>query len=119
MAMDYSKLYSDRLGGEKFGTDTAIYKFEKIKRARKAFEAAHQKGTPQYVPVINVGVGEHDGLEPARVSRVVAEEVYKKQNKGYPDNGILEFQQAAASYLNKMLGINLPTDEKAAYYIIH
>ena len=41
--MEYSKLYAERISGEKFGTDTTVYKFEKIKRARKKFEAANQE----------------------------------------------------------------------------
>ena len=75
--MEYSKLYAERIGGEKFGTDTTVYKFEKIKRARKKFEAAHPE-----ISVINVGVGEHDGLEPKSVSNMIAEEVFLRINKG-------------------------------------
>lgn len=114
MAIDYQKLYADRIGGEKFGTDTTVYKFEKIKRARDAFQLAHPE-----IPVINVGVGEHDGLEPLRVSRTIAEEVHKKRNKGYPDNGILEFQQAAARYVNRNFGTKIPKDKEAAKWVIH
>ena len=29
-------LFSERLGGSQFGKDTKIYKFEKIKRAKRA-----------------------------------------------------------------------------------
>ncbi len=29
-------LFADRLGGDQFGKDTTIYKFEKIKRAKRA-----------------------------------------------------------------------------------
>ena len=29
-------LFADRLGGSQFGKDTKIYKFEKIKRAKRA-----------------------------------------------------------------------------------
>ena len=29
-------LFADRMGGSKFGKDTKIYKFEKIKRAKRA-----------------------------------------------------------------------------------
>ncbi len=37
MAESYiQSLFAERLGGEKFGKDTKIYKFEKIKRAKRA-----------------------------------------------------------------------------------
>ena len=38
------KLFAERIGGENYGKDTAIYKFEKIKRAKKA---AQGKRTPK------------------------------------------------------------------------
>jgi LL-diaminopimelate aminotransferase len=113
MAMDYQKLYADRIGGEKFGTDTAIYKFEKIKRARKAFEAAHPE-----IPVINVGVGEHDGLQPELMSEVIARETREKRNKGYPDNGIIELQRAAVRHTNRTFRTNIP-EADADKWAIH
>ena len=30
------ELFADRIGGSNYGKDTAIYKFEKIKRAKRA-----------------------------------------------------------------------------------
>jgi len=32
--MNAEKLFADRIGGERFGRSTEIYKFEKIKRAK-------------------------------------------------------------------------------------
>ncbi len=34
-------LFAERIGGAGYGKDTAIYKFEKIKRAKRAAAAAH------------------------------------------------------------------------------
>ncbi len=34
-------LFADRLGGSQFGKDTKIYKFEKIKRAKRAAQDAN------------------------------------------------------------------------------
>ena len=42
MGNDYIQgLFAKRLGGDSFGTDTKIYKFEKIKRAKLAARAAN------------------------------------------------------------------------------
>ena len=49
------KLIAERLGGKKFGKDTVIYKFEKIKRARRLAEAEHPE-----MKMIDLGVGEPD-----------------------------------------------------------
>jgi LL-diaminopimelate aminotransferase len=108
------KLYADRIGGEKFGKDTTVYKFAKIKSAKQAFKKAHPD-----ISVIDLGVGEHDGIAPMPVRSTLKKEIDNPSNRGYADNGILEFQQAAAKYLNRMLGIDLPTDEEAAKYVMH
>ena len=112
--MNYQKLFAQRIGGESFGKDTTIYKFEKIKRDRKAFETANPK-----TEVINVGVGEHDGLAPKEVRGALSMEVNSLKNRGYADNGILEFQQAAAKYLNGLIGTQFPEDKDAAKFIMH
>ena len=42
-------LFADRLGGSQFGKDTKIYKFEKIKRAKRAaLEAESRQRTVRY-----------------------------------------------------------------------
>lgn len=115
MAFDPQLVFADRIGGVNFGKDTIIYKFEKIKRDRRQFESENPG-----VAVINIGVGEHDGLEPQEVSDIIGTEVRAPRNKGYPDNGIEEFQIAAANYLNRTMGLKLPTDSKGAKeHVIH
>ena len=37
----FQELFAERLGGVKYGKGTDIYKFEKIKRAKRAVFAAH------------------------------------------------------------------------------
>jgi len=105
---DVEKLYADRIGGEKFGKDTTVYKFAKIKRAKQAFAKAHPD-----ISIIDLGVGEHDGIAPEEVRERLKIEVDSLANRGYADNGILEFQQAAAAYLNNMFGIDIPTNESS------
>ena len=99
---DYiQNLFADRIGGKNFGKETVLYKFEKIKRARRAAEAEHPE-----TPIIDMGVGEPDWMaDPSVVERLVVE-AQKYENRGYADNGILPFQEAAAAYMQKVFGVS-------------
>ncbi|MGA1978054.1 MAG: LL-diaminopimelate aminotransferase [Bacteroidales bacterium] len=102
---------SDRLGGINFGKSTVIYKFELIKRAKAAARLSHPE-----IKLIDMGVGEPDWPADDLVVRSLAEEAGKPANRWYADNGIPEFQEAAAAYLEKVYGIKgvVPAD-----HIIH
>jgi LL-diaminopimelate aminotransferase len=88
---------SERLGGINFGKSTAIYKFELIKRAKAAAKLAHPE-----INLIDMGVGEPDWPADDVVVKALAEEAGKPENRWYADNGIPEFQEAAAQYLEKV-----------------
>ena len=92
---------SERLGGANFGKSTVIYKFEIIKRAKAAAKKAH----PETV-LIDMGVGEPDWPADELVVRALSEEAGKPENRWYADNGIPEFQEAAAQYLEKVYGLS-------------
>jgi len=92
---------AERLGGKTFGKSTAIYKFEMIKRARA--EAA--RANPG-VRIIDMGVGEPDQPADELVVKALAEEAGKPENRWYADNGIPEFRQAAAGYLERVYGLS-------------
>jgi len=91
---------SERLGGKSFGKSTVRYKFELIKRAKAAARKAHPD-----LPLIDMGVGEPDWPADEIVVRALAEEAGKPENRWYSDNGIPEFQEAAAGYLEKVYGV--------------
>jgi len=91
---------SERLGGEGFGKSTTIYKFELIKRAKAAARKAHPD-----VSLIDMGVGEPDWPADPIVVKELAEEAGKPGNRWYADNGIPEFQEAAAKYLENVYGL--------------
>jgi LL-diaminopimelate aminotransferase len=92
---------SERLGGINFGKSTVIYKFELIKRAKAAAKKAHpEKG------LIDMGVGEPDWPADNLVVKALSAEAGKPENRWYADNGIPEFQEAAASYLEKVYGLS-------------
>ncbi|HOS73271.1 MAG TPA: LL-diaminopimelate aminotransferase, partial [Bacteroidales bacterium] len=92
---------SDRLGGKSFGKSTAVYKFELIKRAKAAAKLAHPD-----IRLIDMGVGEPDWPADELVVKVLSEEAGKPENRWYADNGIPEFQEAAARYLGKVYGLS-------------
>lgn len=102
---------SERLGGITFGKSTAIYKFELIKRAKALAKKTHPE-----LSLIDMGVGEPDWPADRLVVQALAAEAGKPENRWYADNGIIEFQNAAAMYLENVYGVkNLdPTD-----HIIH
>lgn len=95
-------LFAERLGGGNFGKDTKIYKFEKIKRAKRA---AKEKNPG--VELIDLGVGEPDEMAFPGVVEKMQEECAKPENRGYADNGIQEFRDAAARYMERIYGVSL------------
>lgn len=102
---------AERLGGIDFGKSTEIYKFELIKRAKASARKEHPD-----IPLIDMGVGEPDSAADPIVVDAVSREAGKPENRWYSDNGIPEFQHAAADYLNKVFSIkNINPEEQ----IIH
>ena len=94
-------LFADRLGGTQFGKDTKIYKFEKIKRAKRAA----QKTNPGK-ELFDMGVGEPDEMAFPSVVKTLTLEAEKPENRGYTDNGIEEFKTAAIHYMENVFGVS-------------
>jgi LL-diaminopimelate aminotransferase len=99
--MDIQHLFAERIGGKTFGTTTEIYKFEKIKRAKSAARAARPE-----VELLDFGVGEPDQMAPAAIRDALKRAVDDPANRGYADNGIPAFKQAAAEYLSTFFGVS-------------
>lgn len=93
-------LFAERIGGRAFGQDTVLYKFEKIKRAKR--EALRNNPGRE---LIDMGVGEPDWMAEPEVIEVLYREAQKPENRGYTDNGIQEFKDAAARYMEKVYGV--------------
>ena len=103
MADSYlQELFAERIGGNKFGKDTTIYKFEKIKRAKRAAKAAHPD-----VELIDMGVGEPDDMAFPEVVAALAVEAGKLENRFYSDNGCMEFRIAVQKYMKELYGVDL------------
>lgn len=94
-------LFAERLGGTMFGKDTKIYKFEKIKRAKRAALAANPGAE-----LIDLGVGEPDEMAFPGVVQALQRAAERPENRGYADNGIPEFKAAAARYLQNVYGVS-------------
>ncbi len=94
------QLFAERIGGKTFGKSTAIYKFEKIKRAKKAALEAHPHGE-----LIDLGVGEPDEMAFPLSVRALSEEIQKPENRGYADNGGPEYRRAAALWMDRVFGV--------------
>ena len=101
MAESYiQELFAERIGGREYGKSTAIYKFEKIKRAKRAALAANPGAE-----IIDMGVGEPDEMAFAEVVEQLHEAAQKPENRGYADNGDHVLKQAAARYMNTVCGV--------------
>lgn len=106
------QLFAERIGGNLFGKDTAIYKFEKIKRAKRAaLEANPGK------ELFDLGVGEPDEMAFAEVVEKLHEEARKPENRGYADNGGALLKQAAARYLKNLCGVTVDPESQVLHSI--
>ena len=96
----FQALFAERLGGVNYGKGSEIYKFEKIKRAKRAALAAHPERR-----LLDFGIGENDDMADPLVRDVLKREVDKLENRGYADNGIQAFKDAAAGFMKKVFGV--------------
>src|SRR5579872_3212831 len=94
-------LFAERIGGRQYGKSTTIYKFEKIKRAKRAALAANPGAE-----IIDMGVGEPDEMAFPEVVEQLHQEARKPENRGYSDNGDGVLKQAAARYLERVCGVS-------------
>ncbi len=107
------ELFAERIGGNMFGKDEKIYKFEKIKRAKRAA----MKENPGTL-LIDLGVGEPDEKAFEKVIKTLQEEADKPENRGYADNGITEFKEAAARYMKDVFSVSDLDPEKEIVHAI-
>lgn len=98
----FQSMFAERIGGANYGKGTAIYKFEKIKRAKRAAIADFPDR-----PLLDFGIGENDDMAAANVRAVMKAEVDKIENRGYADNGIAAYKEAAAAFMQREFGVKL------------
>ena len=98
----FQKLFADRIGGINYGKSTEIYKFEKIKRAKRQALAEH----PERL-LLDFGIGENDEMASPQVRAKMVEDINKLENRGYADNGCLEFKEAVARFMKRRFNVDL------------
>src|SRR5689334_16893502 len=98
----FQSLFADRLGGANYGKGTEIYKFEKIKRAKRKALAEHPERK-----LLDFGIGENDDMADAVVREALKREADKVENRGYADNGIQNYKDAAAEFMLRQFGVKL------------
>src|SRR5258708_28938817 len=98
----FQNLFAERIGGANYGKDSKIYKFEKIKRAKRAALAQHPDRR-----LLDFGIGENDDLADGLVREALKREIDKLENRGYADNGIAAFKEAAAGFMKKVFAVTL------------
>jgi LL-diaminopimelate aminotransferase len=98
----FQSRFADRIGGINYGKGTEIYKFEKIKRAKRKALAEHPERQ-----LIDFGIGENDEMAPESVRTVMAREINRPENRGYADNGIAAYKEAAARFMHREFGVEL------------
>jgi LL-diaminopimelate aminotransferase len=98
----FQQLFAERIGGVNYGKGTEIYKFEKIKRAKRKAKADFPDRS-----LLDFGIGENDEMAPLRIRQRMAEEINQPENRGYADNGIPEFKQAVARFMRRNFAVEL------------
>ncbi len=106
-------LFAERIGGRQYGKSQAIYKFEKIKRAKRAALAIHPGAE-----ILDLGIGEPDEMAFPEVVETLHAEAREPENRGYADNGDAVLKQAAARYLDRVCGVrNINPDTEVIHSI--
>lgn len=106
-------LFADRIGGKQYGKSTEIYKFEKIKRAKRAALAANPDAE-----LIDMGVGEPDEMAfPESVDALISA-AKDPANRGYADNGGQEYKEAAARWMKNVCGVEGTDPDKMVVHSI-
>ena len=98
----FQQLFAERIGGENYGKGTEIYKFEKIKRAKRKALADFPNRL-----LLDFGIGENDAPADEAVREVMGQEIHLQENRGYADNGIAEFKDAVARFMQRNFDVEL------------
>src|SRR4029434_10067341 len=98
----FQLLFAERIGGANYGKGTAIYKFEKIKRAKRKALADHPERK-----LVDFGIGENDEMAPAVIRERMTREINQLENRGYADNGIAAYKEAVARFMQREFGVTL------------
>lgn len=108
----FQKLFADRIGGINYGKSNEIYKFEKIKRAKRKALADYPDRK-----LIDFGIGENDAMAAPLVREKLAEEANQPVNRGYADNGIAAYKEAVSRFMKRRFGVQLDAEKEINHCI--
>ncbi|QEK12819.1 LL-diaminopimelate aminotransferase [Crassaminicella thermophila] len=94
-------IIADRFRDKSFDIAKPDYKFMKIKEAKENIKKRYPD-----CELIDMGIGEPDLPADSNIVKILAREAKKPENRLYADNGIKEFQEAAAKYLKEVYGVD-------------
>jgi len=89
----FQRLFAERIGGVDYGKGTEIYKHEQAEHPQRR--------------LIDFGIGENDEMAPEPIRRRLAAEIERPENRGYADNGIPAFKEAAARFMAREFDVEL------------
>lgn len=98
----FQSLFAERIGGIQYGKVNEIYKFEKIKRAKRKALADYPTRS-----LLDFGIGENDSMADEKVRNQMSLEVNKPENRGYMDNGPVEYKQAVSRFMEREFQVKL------------
>ena len=98
----FQELFAERIGGLSYGKGNEIYKFEKIKRAKRKALADY----PDRV-LLDFGIGENDSMADSKVRHQMSIEINRPENRGYMDNGPGEFKEAVSRFMKRDFQVDL------------
>lgn len=98
----FQELFAERIGGLSYGKGNEIYKFEKIKRAKRKALADYPDRS-----LLDFGIGENDSMADVKVREQLHVEANRPENRGYMDNGPAEYKQAVARFMRRQFNVTL------------
>ena len=99
----FQPLFAERIGGANYGKGTEIYKFEKIKRAKRKALAEHPERT-----LIDFGIGENDEMAPQSVrARDGRARSTSRRTAATPTTASPSIKEAAARFMQRNFGVAL------------
>lgn len=98
----FQKLFAERIGGIQYGKGTEIYKFEKIKRAKRKALADYPDRA-----LLDFGIGENDSMADSKVRQQMTIEVNRPENRGYMDNGTADYKEAVSRFMKREFHVEL------------
>jgi len=108
----FQQLFAQRVGGANYGKGNEIYKFEKIKRAKRQALVDFPDR-----PLLDFGIGENDSMADALVRHRMVEEIHRPENRGYADNGIAEFKESIARFMQRHFSVSLDATKEVNHCI--